>query len=79
MNDLILLIIALSLAAIVGAGVVFYLLSSLKRARAGKDIDKISLKIITERVRAVTPKKSPPQPLDSPGCPPSCSHKPRSR
>lgn len=53
MNDLILLIIALSLAAIVGAGVVFYLLSSLKRARQGKDIDKVSLKIITERVRAV--------------------------
>lgn len=53
MNDLILLIIALSLAAIVGAGVVFYLLSALKRARAGKDIEKISLKIITERVRAV--------------------------
>jgi hypothetical protein len=53
MNDFILLIIALSLAAIVGAGIVFYLLSSLKRARAGKDIDKISLKIITERVRAV--------------------------
>ncbi len=53
MNDLILLIIALSLAALVGAGVVFYLLSALKRARAGKDIEKISLKIITERVRAV--------------------------
>ena len=53
MNDLILLIIALSLAAVVGAGVVFYLLSSLKRARQGKDIDKVSLKIITERVRAV--------------------------
>lgn len=53
MNDLILLIIALSLAAIVGAGVVFYLLSALKRARAGKDIERISLKIITERVRAV--------------------------
>jgi Protein of unknown function (DUF4230) len=53
MNDLILLIIALTFAAIIGAGVVFYLLSSLKRARAGKDIDKVSLKIITERVRAV--------------------------
>lgn len=53
MNDLILLVIALSLAAIVGAGVVFYLLSALKRARAGKDIERISLKIITERVRAV--------------------------
>jgi len=53
MTDLILLIVALSLAAVVGAGIVFYLLSSLKRARAGKDIDKISLKIITERVRAV--------------------------
>lgn len=53
MNDLILLIIALTFAAIIGAGIVFYLLSSLKRARAGKDIDKISLKIITERVRAV--------------------------
>ncbi|MFK7759887.1 MAG: DUF4230 domain-containing protein [Phycisphaerales bacterium] len=53
MNDLILLIIALSLAGIVGAGIVFYLLSSLKRARNGKDIDKVSLKIITERVRAV--------------------------
>lgn len=53
MNDLILLIIALSFAAIIGAGIVFYLLSSLKRARAGKDIDKVSLKIITERVRAV--------------------------
>lgn len=53
MTDLILLIVALSLAAVVGAGIVFYLLSSLKRARAGNDIDKISLKIITERVRAV--------------------------
>jgi len=53
MTDLILLIVALSLAAVVGAGIVFYLLSSLKRARTGKDIDKVSLKIITERVRAV--------------------------
>jgi hypothetical protein len=52
-NDLILLIIALSLAGLVGAGVVFYLVTVVKRGRKGSGLDKVSLKILTERVRAV--------------------------
>lgn len=53
MNDLILLIIALFFAAIIGAGVLFFIASSIKRGRQGANVDKISLRMLTERVRAV--------------------------
>ena len=53
MNEFILLIIALSFAAIIGAIAVFFAINELKRGRKGTSIDKISLRMITERVRAV--------------------------
>ncbi len=53
MNEFILLIIALSFAAIIGAIAVFFAINALKRGRKGTSIDKISLRMITERVRAV--------------------------
>ncbi len=53
MSDFILLAIALFFAAVIGAGVVSFLVSSLKRGRQGGGVDKISLRMLTERVRAV--------------------------
>ena len=53
MNDLILLLIALTFAAIIGAGVVFWLVTTLKRGRKGGNLDRVSLRMLTERVRAV--------------------------
>ncbi len=53
MSDFILLTIALFFAAIIGAGIVFFIVTSLKRGRKGGGIDKISLRMLTERVRAV--------------------------
>jgi len=53
MTDFFLLAIALFFAAVIGAGIVFFLVSSLKRARKGTNVDKISLRMLTERVRAV--------------------------
>lgn len=53
MNDLFLLVIALGLAATVGAGAVFWIITSIKRGRKGDSIDKVSLRMLTERVRAV--------------------------
>jgi len=53
MSDFFLLTIALFFAAIIGAGIVFFVLTSLKRGRKGGGIDKISLRMLTERVRAV--------------------------
>jgi len=51
--DFILLAIALFFAAVIGAGVVFWVLSAIKRGRKGTDIDKVTLRMLTERVRAV--------------------------
>lgn len=51
--DFILLAIALFFAAVIGAGVVFWIYSALKRGRKGADIDKVTLRMLTERVRAV--------------------------
>ncbi|MDF1809133.1 MAG: DUF4230 domain-containing protein [Phycisphaerales bacterium] len=53
MSDFILLAIALFFAAIIGAGIVFFLVSSLKRGRKGGGVDKITLRMLTERVRSV--------------------------
>lgn len=53
MNEFFLLIIALTFAAIIGAGVIFYIVTILKRGRKGGGIDTISLRMLTERVRAV--------------------------
>ncbi|MGV6814437.1 MAG: DUF4230 domain-containing protein [Phycisphaerales bacterium] len=53
MNDFLLLLIALSFAAIIGAGGVFFLITRLKRGRHGSSVDTISLRMLTERVRAV--------------------------
>lgn len=53
MNDLILLLIALCFAAIIGAGVVFWVVTTLRRGRKGGNLDKVSLRMLTERVRAV--------------------------
>lgn len=53
MNDFLLLLIALSFAAIIGAGVVFYIVTVLKKGRKGGGVDAISLRMLTERVRAV--------------------------
>jgi hypothetical protein len=52
-NDLILLLIALCFAAIIGAGVVFWVVTTLRRGRKGGNLDKVSLRMLTERVRAV--------------------------
>jgi hypothetical protein len=52
-NEFLLLIIALSFAVIIGAGVVFYLITVVKRGRKGGGVDTISLRMLTERVRAV--------------------------
>ncbi|MCA9304329.1 MAG: DUF4230 domain-containing protein [Phycisphaerales bacterium] len=51
--DFLLLAIALFFAAVIGAGVVFWVLSALKRGRKGADVDKVTLRMLTERVRAV--------------------------
>lgn len=51
--DFILLAIALFFAAVIGAGVVFWIYSALKRGRKGGDIDRVTLRMLTERVRAV--------------------------
>jgi len=48
-----LLAIALFFAAVIGAGVVFWILTTLRRGRKGADIDKVTLRMLTERVRAV--------------------------
>ncbi len=53
MNDFLLLLIALTFAAVIGAGVVFYLVTILKKGRKGGGIDRINLRMLTERVRAV--------------------------
>ena len=53
MNTFILQIIALFFAAIIGAGIVFFLITILKKGRKGGGVDKISLRMLTERVRAV--------------------------
>ncbi len=48
-----LLAIALFFAALIGAGVVFWIVSAIRRGRHGKDLDRVTLRILTERVRAV--------------------------
>ncbi|MEX0876816.1 MAG: DUF4230 domain-containing protein [Phycisphaerales bacterium] len=53
MNEFLLLIIALSFAALLGAGAIFFLVTMLKRGRKGGGVDRISLRMLTERVRAV--------------------------
>ena len=53
MNDLSLLVIALGLAATVGAGAVFWIVTSIKRGRSGDSIDKVSLRMLTERVKDI--------------------------
>lgn len=53
MNTFILQVIALFFAAIIGAGIVFFLFTILKKGRKGGGVDKISLRMLTERVRAV--------------------------
>lgn len=45
--------IAMILAAVIGAGVVFYIVTVLKKGRKGGGVDAISLRMLTERVRAV--------------------------
>lgn len=45
--------IAMILAAVIGAGIVFYLVTVLKKGRKGGGVDAISLRMLTERVRAV--------------------------
>jgi Protein of unknown function (DUF4230) len=52
-TEFLLLSIALFFAAVIGAGGVFFLVTSIKRGRKGGEIDKISLRMLTERVRAV--------------------------
>ena len=53
MSDFILLSIALFFAAVIGAGIVFFVISAIKRGRKGASVDKITLRMLTERVRAV--------------------------
>jgi len=53
MNEFILLVFALTLAAVVGAGALFWVVSAIKRGRKGSNIDRVSLRMLTERVRAV--------------------------
>ena len=53
MTDSLLLLIALVLAALVGGGGVLWIVTAIRRGRRGSDIEKISLRMLTERVRAV--------------------------
>jgi hypothetical protein len=52
-NEFLLLLIALGFATIIGAGVVFYLVTVVKKGRRGGEVDAINLRMLTERVRAV--------------------------
>jgi len=45
--------IALGLACVLGAGVAAWIVMSIRRGRSGKGVDKIELRMLTERVRAV--------------------------
>ena len=53
MNEFLLLLIALTFATVIGAGVVFYLVTVVKKGRKGGGVDSINLRMLTERVRAV--------------------------
>jgi len=53
MNEFILLVFALALAALVGAGAVFWGVGAIRRGRKGTGVDRVSLRMLTERVRAV--------------------------
>lgn len=53
MNELVLLIIVLGLASVVGAGVTAWVILAIRRGRRGDDIDRIEIRMLTERVRAV--------------------------
>ncbi len=53
MESYFLILIVALFAALIGAGVVFYLVTVLKKGRKGGGIDTISLRMLTERVRAV--------------------------
>ncbi|MCA9274839.1 MAG: DUF4230 domain-containing protein [Phycisphaerales bacterium] len=53
MESYFLIVIVVLFAAVIGAGVAFYLVGVVKRGRKGGGVDKISLRMLTERVRAV--------------------------
>lgn len=52
-SEYFLLLIALGLACLIGAGIAAWVVMSIKRGRTGKGVDKIELRMLTERVRAV--------------------------
>lgn len=53
MESYFLIVIVVLFAAVIGAGVAFYLVGVVKRGRKGGGVDTISLRMLTERVRAV--------------------------
>lgn len=53
MNELVLLIIVLGLAGVLGAGVTAWVILAIRRGRRGADVDRIEIRMLTERVRAV--------------------------
>lgn len=52
-NEIFLLFILLTLVFIIGGGVVAWVVLALKRGRRGGGVDRIELRMLTERVRAV--------------------------
>jgi len=52
-NDFLLLLIVLVLAVLVGGLIAAWVVMSVKRGRSGKGVDRIELRMLTERVRAV--------------------------
>lgn len=53
MESYFLILIVVLFAAVIGAGGAFYLVTSIKRGRKGGGVDRISVRMLTERVRAV--------------------------
>lgn len=53
MNELFLLIIVLLLTCAIGAGITIWVVLAVRRGRRGGGVDRIELRMLTERVRAV--------------------------
>lgn len=53
MNEFLLLLIALTLACVVGGGVAAWVVLAVRRGRRGGGVERVELRMLTERVRAV--------------------------
>jgi DNA-binding phage protein len=52
-NELFLLLVTLLLASVIGAGVLFWIITTIRRGRHGGGVDRMEFRMLTERVRAV--------------------------